>query len=285
MTPATGATPLGPDDLVITSSTLGHPPFAELVTAAADAGVRGLSLWPAPDYERALAEGRTVAELRGLLDDHSVVVNDVDAIVEWVGPGDPGPQYFEEPPREVLYAAADALGARLANVLLIGPKGASVDDLAAAFARVADEAGEHGLGVTLEFSAGTHAPDLATAARIVTLADRPNGAILVDAWHLHLGRTTIADLAALPGALVAAVQLNDGPAERPADFAHATRYARLAPGDGTFDLATFVNTLDAIGSVAPLGIEVFNATLLEAYGAQGLARRLAGAVRRLRPPG
>lgn len=279
----TAAPPLGPDDLVITSSTLGHPPFPELLAAAVGAGVRGLSLWPAPDYERALIEGHAVAELRARLDDGAVVVNDVDAIVEWVGPGDPGPQYFEEPPRDLLYEAADALGARLANVLLIGPKGVPVEDLAAAFARVADEAGEHGLGVTLEFGAGTHAPDLVTAAAIVTLADRPNGFILVDAWHLHLGRTTIADLAALPGALVAAVQLNDGPAERPADFAHATRYERLAPGDGTFDLATFVATLDAIGCDAPLGIEVFNATLLAEYGPHELARRLAAAVRRLRP--
>jgi sugar phosphate isomerase/epimerase len=274
---------LGPHDLVITSSTLGHPPFSELVAAAAGAGVRGLSLWPEPDFRRALAAGSSVAELHSLLDDHDVIVNDVDAIVEWAGPDDPGPQYFEEPPRRLLYEAADALGARLANVLLIGPKGVALDDLAAAFARVCDEAAEHGLVGTLEFSAGTHAPDLNTARRIVETAGRPNGAILVDAWHLHLGRTTLDDLAALPGSLVAAVQLNDGPPERPADFAYATRYARLAPGDGTFDLPAFLGTLDAIGCTAPLGIEVFNAPMLEELGPLEMARRLAGAVRRLRP--
>jgi sugar phosphate isomerase/epimerase len=277
------ATTLGPHDLVITSSTLGNPPFPELVAAAAGAGVRGLSLWPEPDFARALATGSSVADLRAVLDEHGVVVNDVDAIVEWVGPDDPGPQYFEEPPRHLLHEAADALGARLANVLLIGPKGVAVDDLASAFARVCDEAAEHDLVATLEFSAGTHAPDLATAARIVELADRPNGAILVDTWHLHLGRSTLADLAAMPGSRIAAVQLNDGPSERPPDFAHATRYERLAPGDGTFDLPAFVGTLDAIGCTAPLGIEVFNAPMLEALGPAEMARRLAGAVRRLRP--
>ena len=230
------ASRLGPQDLVITSSTLGHPPFPELVAAAAGAGVRGLSLWPEPDFGHALAAGSSVAELRSVLDDHDVVVNDVDAIVEWAGPDDPGPQYFEEPPRRLLYEAADALGARLANVLLIGPKGVALDDLAAAFARVCDEAAEHGLVGTLEFSAGTHAPDLNTARRIVETAGRPNGAILVDAWHLHLGRTTLDDLAALPGSLVAAVQLNDGPAERPADFAArdaSTRASRPATARST----------------------------------------------------
>ncbi len=134
---------------------------------------------------------------------------------------------------------------------------------------------EHGLTGTVEFSAGTHTPDVATAARVVELAGRANGALLADAWHFHLGRSTLADLAALPGPLVAGVQLNDGPAERPADFAHATRYARLAPGDGAFDLATFVRTLDSIGCTAPLSVEVFNAELLERHGPHGLARLLA----------
>ena len=273
---------LGPHDLVITSSTLGHPPFAELVAAAADAGIAGLSLWPEPDFGRARTGGTTVAQMRAVLDDRGVIVNDVDAIVEWVGPDDPGPQYFEEPPRDLLYDTADALGARFANVLLIGPKGVAPDDLAGAFARVCDQAAEHGLTTTLEFSAGTHAPDLNTARHIVETAGRPNGAILVDAWHLHLGRTTLADLAALPGRLVAGVQLNDGPAVRPADFAYATRYARLAPGTGTFDLPSFVATLDAIGCTAPLSIEVFNQPLLDELGPDGLARRLAGAARALR---
>ncbi len=200
---------LGPHDLVITSSTLGNPPFAQLVAAAAGAGIRGLSLWPEPDFARTLASGTTAADMRALLADH-------------------------------------------------------------------------GLVATLEFSAGTHAPDLNTARRIVETAGRPNGAILVDAWHLHLGRSTLADLAALPGELAAAVQVNDGPAERPADFAYATRYARLAPGDGTFDLPAFVAKLDAIGCRAPLGIEVFNAPLLDELGPAGLARRLAGSVRALR---
>jgi sugar phosphate isomerase/epimerase len=273
---------LGPHDLVITSSTLGHPPFPELCAAAAGAGIRGLSVWPGPDYGRARESGTTVAELRAVLDDHGVVVNDVDAIVEWVGPDDPGAPYFEEPARALLYEAAEALGARSANCILVGPKGTPVDDVAAGFARVCDEAAGHGLAVTIEFGSGSHAPDVRTAQRIVETAGRPNGGILVDTWHLHLGRSSPEDLAAVPGALVTATQLNDGPAERPADFAYATRYARLAPGDGSFDLAAFVATLDAIGSPAPLGIEVFNAPLVEQYGPAGLARRLADSVRALR---
>jgi sugar phosphate isomerase/epimerase len=274
---------LGPHDLVITSSTLGHPPWPELVAAAAGAGIRGLSLWPGPDFGRAVDSGMSVAEMRAVLDDGGVVVNDVDAMVQWVGPDDPGPPYFEEPPRPLLYEAAEALGARFANCLLVGPRGTPLDEVAAAFARVCDEAAEHGLAVTVEFGSGTHTPDVATARSVVETAGRTNGGVLVDTWHLHLGRSTLDDLAAVPGPLVTAVQMNDGPAERPADFAHATRYARLAPGDGEFDLAAFVRTLDAIGAPAPLGIEVFNAPLLAELGPGALARRLARSVRALRP--
>ena len=94
---------LGPGAPVLTSSTLGNPPFRTLVEAAAAGGFEGLSLWPAHSYARARAEGLSDADLRALLADHGLAVNDVDARVAWVGPGDPGPPYYEEPSeRELL---------------------------------------------------------------------------------------------------------------------------------------------------------------------------------------
>src|SRR5579884_3034835 len=189
MTPM--ASLLGPGDLVFTSSTLGNPPFPVLTEAVSAAGGAGLSVWPAADFGAALAAGHSVSELRAMLDSAGLVVNDVDALVAWTGPGDPGPPYFEEPDRQVLFEAADALGVRLLNVLLVGPRDASLDDVAATFAGICDEAAEHGLGATVEFTLRTQVPDLTTAARLVELAGRPNGAILLDSWHFHYGPSTL----------------------------------------------------------------------------------------------
>jgi len=280
---------LGRDALVLTGSSLGNPPFRSLVAAAAEGGFGGLSLWPAPTYQRARAEGHTDADLRAMLDDHGLVVNDVDARIAWVGPDDPGPPYREEPGEPELFAAAEALGARSCNVLLASraaisrePAEAGLLDAAVeVFAGVCDRASRQGLVATLEFSPGSAVRDAETALAIVLGTGRPNAGILLDTWHCHHGGASMEVLRALPGERVLAVQLSDVPAERPADFASATRRGRLVPGDGVFGWAAFFRTLGAIGSRAPLTVEVLNDELAAAHPPQVLAKRLGDAVRAL----
>ena len=278
---------LGADALVLTGSSLGNPPFRELVSAAAAGGFAGLSLWPAATWSRARAEGHADAELRAMLADHGLVVNDVDAAIAWVGPGDPGPPYREEPGERVLFEAADALGARSCNVRLVAgsrvtcePGSAGLLDAAAeTFAGVCDRAARHGLAATLEFSIGSAVRDARTALEIALRAGRANGGILVDTWHCHFGGASLADLRALPGERVRAVQISDVPAAPPADLAHATRRGRLVPGEGVYDWAGLLGALDAIGSPAPLTVEVLNDELAAAHPPRELARRLGDAVR------
>jgi len=55
---------------------------------------------------------------------------------------------------------------------------------------------------------------------------------------------------------------------------------RLLPGEGEFDVAGVIRTLDAIGSRAPIGVEVFSDRLFALPPGQA-ARECAGAVRAL----
>jgi sugar phosphate isomerase/epimerase len=280
---------LGRSSLVLTGSSLGNPAFPILVEAAAAGGFAGLSLWPAPTYQRARAEGHSDADLRAMLADHGLVVNDVDARIAWVGPDDPGPPYREEPSERELFTAAEALGASSCNVLLASASAISREPGAASlleaatevFAGVCDRAARHGLVATLEFSPGSAVRDARTALAIALGAGRPNGGILLDTWHCHHGPTSFEDLSALPGKRVLAVQLSDVPAKPPADLAHATRRARLVPGEGAFDWTGFLRILASIKSRAPLTVEVLNDELAAAHPPRELARRLGDAVRAL----
>jgi sugar phosphate isomerase/epimerase len=281
---------LAPGALVLTGSSLGSPPFRELVEAAAAGGFAGLSLWPAPSYQRARAEGLTDADLRALLADHGLAVNDVDARIAWVGPGDPGPPYREEPSERELFDAAEALGASACNVLLVGAQPVSpasgaatpVDAAAEVFAGICDRAAARGLVAYLEFSAGSAVRSVATALAVVEGAGRPNGGVLLDTWHCHYTRASEGDLRRLPGGRVLAVQLSDVPALPPADLAWATRRGRLVPGEGVFDFRGFLRALREIGSPAPLTVEVLSDALAAAHPPRELARRLGDAMRRLR---
>jgi sugar phosphate isomerase/epimerase len=254
--------------LVLTASALENPPMPVVAAAARRAGFDQVSLWPGVGYG-------TNPDDRRALDDAGLGVWDVDAVVVWVGDDDPGGPYFEEAPADVVFACAEALGARAVNALLIGPRGrTSPDACAAAVARVAARAADLGMALTVEFARSTAVQDLHQANAVVAASGAPNAGVLLDTWHHHWSGVTDASLDR-----VRAIQLSDAPHERPADFPQATRFRREVPGTGAVDFATIVR---AAPRDVPLVVEVFNRPLLVQHGIDGFAQVLGDAARTVR---
>ena len=111
-----------------------------------------------------------------------------------------------------LFAVADAVGARSLNAVDVFGGTWSLDEAAAAFAGLCDRAAEHGLLVHLEFLPWSRIPDLATAWQVVRGADRPNGGLMLDAWHYFRSGPDGTLLRSIPGASILGVQLCDAPA-------------------------------------------------------------------------
>ena len=256
---------MGPDDLVLCSGTLPRGvPYTERLAAASSAGFAAISLW-GRDYAAARAEGLTDHDLRSMLDDHGLVVAEVDPAWWWL----PGAADIHIDPRHdsedvfrfgeaELFAVADAVGGRSVNAVDVFGGTWTVDDAAEAFAGLCARAAEHGLLVHIEWLPWSKIPDLTTAVDIVRRAGAPNGGINVDAWHLVRSGTDLAGLADIPGELILGVQLDDGPAAAEDNLVEATLHHRALPGEGQFDLVGLVRTLVATGTTAPLGVEVFS---------------------------
>jgi sugar phosphate isomerase/epimerase len=278
---------LGPNDLVLCSGTLPRDvSFRERVDAAVAGGFRGISLW-GRDYERAQADGLTDADMRALLADNGLEVAELDPAWWWL-PGAADVQIPDEvDPVHVfcfgekeLFAIADALGARSLNATDVFGGPWNVDDAAEAFAALCDRAREHNLLVHLEGLPWSQIPDVRTAWEIVRRADRPNGGIVVDAWHFFRAGADFDALNGVPGNRVLNIQIDDGPAQPEANLVHATLHDRLLPGEGNFDLAALIATLRAIDAIAPIGVEVFSDEL-HARGPTEAASAAAAATRRL----
>jgi sugar phosphate isomerase/epimerase len=278
---------LGPSDLVLCSGTLARgTPFRTRLEAAAAAGYRAVSLW-GRDYQGAREEGYSDADMIALLRDHGLTVAELDPVWWWT----PGAASFSIPPEldpidvfrfgeAELFHIAEVLGARSVNAADVLGGDWQVADAAASFAALCDRAAEHDLLVHLEWLAWSRIPDLATALEIVTLADRPNGGLNIDTWHCARTATTTADLLAVPGGRVLAIQVDDGPAEAEENLIEATLHARLVPGEGAFDLRGYLASLQTIEASAPVGVEVFSDDL-HALGPAEAARRAADATRAL----
>ena len=278
---------LGHGDLVLCSGTLPrHTPFLERLEAAVAGGYGGLSLW-GRDYRAARDEGYRDADLGAMIADHGLRVAELDPAWWWT----PGAEGVDVPPEldpvdvfrfgeAELLRIADVVGARSLNAADVLGGRWGVDEAAAAFARLCDRAAEHGLLVHLEWLAWSRIPDLSTAWEVVRLAGRDNGGLNVDTWHCARTATTVEELRAVPGERVLAIQVDDGPARPETDLVEATLHERLLPGAGAFDLAGYLGALEAIGAVAPFGVEVFSDDL-HALGAVEAARRSADATRRV----
>ena len=260
--------------------------FAERVAAATDAGFRGLSLW-GRDYAGALAEGWSDSDMRSTLDDHGLAVAELDPAWWWL----PGADKVRIPPEydsldvfrfgeQEIFAMADALGARSLNAVDVFGGAFTVEEAAQAFEALCIRASEHGLVVHLEWLTWSRIPNLETALKIVELASVPNGGITVDTWHLTRADTDIEALRKVPGDLIRAIQLGDGPLLPEDDLMDAALHDRQLPGEGEFTLAGIVGALRETGTTAPLGVEVFSDSL-HALGPHEAARRAASATRRV----
>jgi sugar phosphate isomerase/epimerase len=278
---------LGPDDLVLCSGTLAREAsFRERVDAAVAGGFSAISLW-GRDYGSAQRAGLADADMRALLADHGLAVAELDLAWWWL----PGASDVHIPAaldteelfaydEAQLFRIAEAVGARSLNAIDVFGGDWTVDDAAAAFAGLCDRAAEHGLLVHIEFLPWSRIPSVAAAWEIVRIADRPNGGLLVDAWHYFRSGSRRASLLGVPGARVLGLQLDDGPMAPEPDLVAASLHDRLLPGAGELDLRGLVQALHDIGAVAPIGVEVFSDEL-HALDPEEAGRRAGAATREL----
>jgi sugar phosphate isomerase/epimerase len=282
---------LGPGDTVLCSGTLGRDStFRQRVAAAVAGGFSGISLW-GRDYRVARDEGLSDRDIRSLLADHGLSVGELDPAWWWL----PGASDVHIPPEldqerifcfgeSELFDVAEAVGARSLNAVDVFGGAWSLDEAAAAFAGLCDRAADHGLLVHLEFLPWSRIPDLTTAWQVVAAADRPNGGLMLDAWHYFRSAPDRELLRSLPGTSILGAQLCDAPASPEAEPMHATLHERLLPGDGALDLRSLLADLRSTGTAAPLGVEVFS-DVLHALDPEEVGRLAGASLRSLVAPG
>jgi 4-hydroxyphenylpyruvate dioxygenase len=126
--------------------------------------------------------------------------------------------------------------------------------------RLGDVADGYGVRVAFEALAwGRFVDDYRRAWRIVELADHPAVGVCLDSFHVLSRGHDPAAIEDIDGEKIFYLQLADAPALT-MDVLSWSRHHRLFPGEGDFDLATFVAHVLKTGFDGPLSLEVFNDT-------------------------
>ena len=257
---------LGRNDLIASSYTLTgsavfQPPrfsFTERVAAAAKAGFSAIGV-AVEDYAAMRDRGTSDAELRRMLDDHGIAAAELEFLTNWWWSDERGRRAREAEDR--FYAAADAFGARHVNAGSGGMRGTlpQLEQVAESFAALCDRAARHDLLVAFEFLPWSDVPDVATAGKLIAMAGRANGGILIDTWHYFRGAADPAQVRAIPADRFFLIQFDDADLQMKGDWMEDTTDYRRLPGEGSFDLGGFIRMLDDHGVVAPFSVEILSA--------------------------
>lgn len=243
---------MGP--LYVCASMIEDASFEERVDAAAAAGYSGIGLRPT-HYKKARATGLSDVDMVALLAARGIELLEIGFVADWWESGEKAER--SRAYEQVLFRLADTLGGRHV-VLLSGPLDAGPEVLAERFAGVCDRAAGHGLRVAVEPLPWTDMHDLAVVGEILALADRPNGGIVLDAWHYHRGGSTPDMLRALAPDRVVTLQLSDGSYQPVGTDLEDTFHRRALAGKGDFGIAGFLALVESLGVDCPLGVEVLS---------------------------
>ncbi|MGY1692698.1 bifunctional sugar phosphate isomerase/epimerase/4-hydroxyphenylpyruvate dioxygenase family protein [Geodermatophilus sp. SYSU D01105] len=154
---------------------------------------------------------------------------------------------------------------------------ADPDALAEQLATAAARAGERGVRIAYEALAwGTHVSTWEASWDAVRRADSPALGLCLDSFHVLSRGGDPAGFLDVPAEKLFSLQLADAPKLR-MDVLQWSRHHRLFPGQGAFDLPTFLGCVLAAGYAGPLSLEVFN----DVYRQADPARTAVDAMRSL----
>lgn len=231
--------------------------FRLRVETAAKAGFTAMGFWHTD-----LAEIRrkySFAQMKRILDDQGITQIEVEWLLDWFRTDQR--RAASDDTRKLLLDAAEALGARHIKIGDLGNDCADVAQMTEQFAVLCGQAAERGTNVLFELLPAlfSRAPSLDQVLAICVGSGARNGGIMLD--NLHLQRTgTLPEhiISKIGRDITLGVEINDGALAMPVDLQDSVVNKRLLPGDGEFDITSFLHAVWTQGYDGPIGVEVLN---------------------------
>jgi sugar phosphate isomerase/epimerase len=228
---------------------------------AARVGFTGLGLWHADTRHQ--LESTTLQEMKAIFDDAGLAYLEVEFLADFFcEPGTPERAASDEL-RALLYQVAATFGAHHLKVGNIPGTTCELDRITEHFAALCDDAAEHtDATIVYEFMPpDVNIHDLPTALALVQGANRRNGKLAIDTWHLSKLGIPTEDVAAIPAEHIGWVELSDGQFADMDDPIDEVTNHRALPGEGEFDIPGYVRACRQAGYAGPWGVEVLSQDL------------------------
>ena len=124
---------------------------------------------------------------------------------------------------------------------------------------------EAGVRLALEFLPYSPLATLAEAIETCAAVGWERCGVLLDSWHFFNSGAPWDALKRLSGDDIALVQVNDAPPPIGTDLQFESRFRRVLPGTGLFDIQRFVSAVVATGFSGPISPEVLSISLIQQH--------------------
>jgi sugar phosphate isomerase/epimerase len=236
--------------------------WSDRCAQAVRVGFAGLGLWHA-DVSHQLDGGRSLKEMRSIFDDAGLRYLEVEFLADFFAPPGEPARAESDRLRRQLFDTAAAFDAHHIKVGNIPGTPCEPGRLTEEFAALCDDAAENtDAKIVYEFMPfDVNVNTLEAALQVVSEADRPNGALAIDTWHMSKLAIAPEELKEIPARHLGWVELSDGQYEHMEDRIDETVNHRRLPGEGEFDVPGYVAACREAGYPGPWGVEVLSAQL------------------------
>jgi sugar phosphate isomerase/epimerase len=221
-------------------------------------GFSGLGIWHA-DLQHVL-ETSNLREMKSAFDCNGLRHLELEFLMDWfLDPGDERRRASDEI-RELLFDAANALDAHHIKVGNIPGVPVELSQLTERFGELCADAAQHtDATIAYEFMPfDVNVRSIDAALAVVEGAGASNGGIAIDTWHMTKLDIQPNELSRIPLEYLAWVELSDGRLDDMDDLVDETVNHRELPGDGEFDLRSYIEACQEHGYPGPWGVEVLS---------------------------
>ena len=218
------------------------------------AGVIGLWL---RDIEAAIAKGKSLGEIRGLLDSSGLRVGELCFLGGWHDAADEA-QFKEvlSQTRRICEVARALACEIVATVPALGP--GWVKRGPERFRQVCKVAADYRVRMALEFAGvAAEVKDLRSARDLIIAAACPNGGLLIDTFHFFLGGSKVTDFERVAPGEVFLVHVSDA-MNLPPEMLRIPGDNRTFPGEGIIDFAPIFKELNRLEYDGTISLEIWN---------------------------
>jgi sugar phosphate isomerase/epimerase len=232
--------------------------FADRCAEAAKVGFAGLGLWHA-DIEHQMEGGRTLREMRRLLDDNGIRLYELEFLMDWFVDDDD--RQAADRVRKLLFEAAVELDAHHIKAGNIPGKECEMGRLKEAYAELVADAAQHTSAMVLyefmPFDVNVNSVD--NALELIDGID--NTGVVIDTWHMAKLDIKPDDLRRFGAERLGWIELSDGQYAWQEDRIDEVVNRRKLPGEGEFDIRGYVEVGLDMGYSEPWGVEVLSQDL------------------------